>query len=120
MTSNVALMTNTVFAQIVQREIPADIFFEDEHCIVIHDIQPQAPVHLLVISKKPIESLMKAEAEDLFLLGHMNLVAAKVASMAGCSEGFRLVANSGSASGQTVFHLHFHVLGQKHLPEQNL
>ncbi len=113
-------MTESVFAQIIRREIPADIFFEDEHCIVIHDLHPQAPIHLLVIPKKPIKSLLDASSEDALLLGHLNLVASKVAVMAGCEKGFRLIANNGAIAGQTVFHLHYHVLGQKSLSEQNL
>ena len=112
-------MNSSVFSRIINREIPADIIFEDEQCIVIRDIHPQAPVHLLVIPKKPIESLMQASIDDAALLGHLNIIAAQVAREAGC-QGFRLIANNGADAGQTVFHLHFHVLGKKTLTEQGL
>lgn len=110
----------SIFTKIIQRELPADILFEDEHCIVINDIKPQAPVHLLVIPKKPIKSLLEVSAADAQLLGHLNVVAAQVAKQAGCIEGFRLIANNGEQSGQTVFHLHYHVLGHKRLTEHGL
>jgi histidine triad (HIT) family protein len=110
----------SVFSKIIQGEIPADILFEDEFCIVIRDANPQAPLHLLVIPRKPIVSLLEATEDDLLLLGHLNLVAAKMAKHAGCENGFRLIANNGAQSGQTVFHLHYHVLGQSSLPEHDL
>ncbi len=113
-------VARSIFTKIIEREIPADILFEDNACIVLRDIQPQAPVHLLVIPKKPLVSLLEATAEDAALLGHLNIVAAKMAQQEGCVDGFRLIANNGEPSGQTVFHLHYHVLGRKRLPEQGL
>jgi histidine triad (HIT) family protein len=110
----------SVFSKIMQGDIPADYVFEDEHCIVIRDANPQAPLHLLVIPRKPIVSLLEACEEDLPLLGHLNLVAANMAKQAGCETGFRLIANNGAQSGQTVFHLHYHVLGQSSLTEHDL
>lgn len=109
----------SIFSRIINREISSDILYEDEQCIVIRDLHPQAPVHLLVIPKKPIESLMQAVEEDAMLLGHLNLIAAKMATKEGL-QGFRLIANNGKAAGQTVFHLHFHVLGGKHYQEAGL
>ena len=113
-------MADSVFTKIINGEIPGDILFEDEQCIVINDIHPQAPVHMLVIPKKPLVSLADAAAEDQSLLGHLMLVAAQMAKQRGIGEGFRLVANNGRGAGQTVFHLHFHVLGRKTMTEQGL
>lgn len=104
-------MSETIFSKIIAREIPADIVYEDEQCLAFNDIAPQAPVHILVIPKKAIVDLGAAQGEDAALLGHLMLVAAKVAKEAGCDGGFRVVANTGSDGGQTVFHLHLHVMG---------
>ena len=101
----------SIFSKIIAGDVPAKLLFQDEHCIVINDLHPQASVHMLVIPKKPLVSLNEAEIEDKELLGHLLLVAAKMAKNAGLENGFRLVANNGKAAGQTVFHLHFHVLG---------
>lgn len=110
----------SIFTRIMQGEIPADIVFEDDHCIVINDIHPQAPVHMLVIPRKPLVSLVDAEETDQALLGHLLLVAANIAKQCGIDNGFRLVANNGKGAGQTVFHLHFHVLGGKYRAESTL
>jgi histidine triad (HIT) family protein len=110
----------SVFTRIMQGEIPADIVFEDDHCIVINDIHPQAPVHMLVIPRKPLVSLADAEQTDRELLGHLLLVASNMAQQRGIANGFRLVANNGKGAGQTVFHLHFHVLGGKYRAESTL
>lgn len=110
-------MSSSVFSQIIAGKIPADMLWQDDLCIVIRDIQPQAPVHLLVIPKKPLRSLADAQKEDQALLGHLMLVAADMAKQQGIGDGFRLVANNGKAAGQTVFHLHFHVLGGKRYRE---
>lgn len=109
----------TVFAKIISGEIPAEKLYEDDLCIVINDMYPQAKVHMLVIPKKPIVNLLDADASDQALLGHLNLVAAKMAKERGL-EGFRLVVNNGEAVGQTVFHLHLHVLGGQTFKEANL
>lgn len=112
-------MSRSVFTQIIDREIAAEIVFEDQQCIVINDRNPQAPFHVLVIPKKPLRSLLDATAEDKQLLGHLNWVAAHVAQRAG-HQHFRLIANNGADAGQTVFHLHFHVLANTQLNEQGL
>lgn len=103
-------MTVTLFSRIIEREIPADIIYEDELALAFRDINPQAPVHFLVIPKKPIPKLSDAQAEDQALLGHLLLVANRVAGEQGLTD-FRLNVNNGAGASQTVFHLHVHVLG---------
>lgn len=100
----------TLFQRIMAREIPADIVYEDEHVVAFRDIGPQAPVHLLVVPRKPIARLDLAHDTDAELLGRCLLVAAKVAKQEGLTS-FRTVINTGSDAGQSVFHLHLHVLG---------
>ena len=107
-------MAETVFGRIVSGEIPAKRVYEDERAIAFHDVSPQAPVHLLVIPRKPLEKLSASGAEDEALLGHLLLVARHVAKEAGLSD-FRVVVNDGASAGQTVFHLHLHVLGGRAL-----
>ena len=104
-------MSDTIFGKIIRREIPADIVYEDDLALAFKDITPQAPIHILVIPKKPISQISEAQAEDQELLGHLLLTAQKVASEAGLGNGYRLVINNGSDGGQTVFHLHIHILG---------
>ena len=104
-------MSDTIFGKIIRREIPADIVYEDDLALAFKDITPQAPVHILVIPKKPIPQISEAQVEDQGLLGHLLLTAQKVASEAGLTNGYRLVINNGSDGGQTVFHLHIHILG---------
>ena len=99
----------TLFTKIIERKIPAKIVYEDELCLAFADIQPRAPVHVLLIPKKVIPSLAEAKEEDKALLGHLMVKAPEVARLCGAEE-FRLVANSGKSTGQTVFHLHFHIL----------
>lgn len=113
-------MTETLFAKIINRELPADIVYEDEHCIAIKDIAPKAPVHLLVIPRKPIPRLVDASEEDKALLGHVMLAAGEIARQAGVDEAFRLIINNGAGAGQTVFHLHLHILGGKNFSESSL
>lgn len=113
-------MSKTVFAKIIDGELPAEKLYEDEHCIAINDISPQAPVHVLLIPKKPIVKLSEAEAEDQALLGHLMLTAGKIADSLGLQDGFRLVVNNGEGGGQTVFHLHLHILGGYVMPEAGL
>jgi len=110
----------TVFSRIINRELPADIVYEDDLCIAIKDISPRAPVHLLVISKKPIPRLVDAVAEDQAVLGHMLLKVGEIARQAGVDEAFRLVVNNGEEAGQTVFHLHMHILGNRRFAESDL
>lgn len=113
-------MSESLFTRIMNGDIAADIIYQDDLCIVINDIHPQAPVHLLVIPKKPLASLADAEETDQLLLGHLLLVAKKMADQKGIGEGFRLIANNGKAVGQSVFHLHFHVLGGRTYQESSL
>ncbi|MEO0971468.1 MAG: histidine triad nucleotide-binding protein [Pseudomonadota bacterium] len=108
-------MSETIFSKIIRREIPADIVYEDDDALAFRDINPQAPLHVLVIPKTPIDMLSSAEAEHGALLGHLLLVAGKVARQEGYADAFRLVVNNGAEAGQTVFHLHLHVLGGRPL-----
>ncbi len=104
------MSTDTVFGKILRGEIPCEEIYSDDKCLAFKDIQPQAPVHVLIIPRKPIESLMKADESDMSLLGHLLLVAKKVALQQGL-DSWRTVINTGATAGQTVFHLHLHVIG---------
>jgi histidine triad (HIT) family protein len=108
----------TLFGKIIRREIPSDIVYEDEHCLAIRDINPQAPTHVLVIPKKEIPKLADAQPEDQALLGHLLLAAGKVARQLGVDNAFRVVIANGADAGQTVFHLHLHVLGGRKFRER--
>lgn len=103
-------MADNIFGKIARGEVDAKLVYEDDRAVAFHDINPQAPTHLLVIPRKPIDRLASAEEGDAELLGHLLLVARRVAADAGLSD-FRLVVNNGPGVGQTVFHLHVHVLG---------
>jgi histidine triad (HIT) family protein len=105
----------TLFEKIIARVIPARIEHEDEHCIVIHDIDPQAPVHVLVIPKKPIPRVGEAGVEDQSVLGHLLLTAAEVAGKLDLDAGYRIVINNGKQGGEAVPHLHVHVLGGRQM-----
>lgn len=107
--------SKTLFQKIIDRELPATFVYEDEHCVVIKDINPGAPLHLLVIPRKPIPRLCDAGVEDRILLGHLLLVASKIAQDAGYGEAFRVAINNGAGAGQSVFHLHLHVLAGRPL-----
>ena len=100
----------TIFGKVISREIPADIVYEDERCLAFRDINPQAPTHVLLIPKKELARLADATSDDEALLGHMMVVAGKIARDLGCEDAFRLVVNNGAAAGQSVFHLHLHIL----------
>ena len=104
---------STLFEKIIAREIPANIEYEDEQCIVIHDIDPQAPIHFLVIPKQLIPRVAEATAQNQAVLGHLLLIAASVAKQLKLEDGFRIVINNGSDGGETVPHLHVHVLGAR-------
>ncbi len=104
-------MSDTLFSKIIDGEIPADIVYEDELCLAFRDINPQAPIHVLVIPRQPITRLTDAGEDDQALLGHLLLKAAEIAEQQGCGDAFRLVINNGAAAGQSVFHLHVHILG---------
>ncbi|MBL9209005.1 MAG: histidine triad nucleotide-binding protein [Opitutaceae bacterium] len=108
-------MAKTIFQRIIDREIPARIEHEDDHCIVLHDIQPQAPVHLLIVPKKPITRVATATADDQALLGHLLLTAGVVAKKLQLAEGFRLVVNNGPHACESVPHLHVHLLAKRQM-----
>lgn len=105
----------TIFKKIIDREIPADIVYEDELCLAFRDVNPQAPVHLLVIPKKEISAVDALTSEDEMLVGHIFLVIQQLAKEFQLEEGFRVVTNNGMLAGQTVPHLHFHLLGGRPL-----
>ncbi|HAE10327.1 MAG: histidine triad nucleotide-binding protein [Opitutae bacterium] len=105
----------TLFEKIINREIPADVLHEDETCIAIRDIAPQAPVHALVIPKKVIPRIAEARREDQEVIGHLLLVAGQLARSEKLDDGFRIVINNGSDGGETVPHLHVHLLGGRQL-----
>ncbi|GAA6616114.1 histidine triad nucleotide-binding protein [Scytonema sp. NUACC26] len=107
--------TETIFSKIIRREIPANIVYEDELALAFKDVNPQAPVHILVIPKKPIPKLSDTGSEDAVLLGHLLLTATRVAEEAGLTNGYRIVINTGDDGGQTVYHLHLHILGGRQL-----
>ncbi len=108
-------MTNdTIFGRILSGEIPCQEVYSDELCLAFKDVAPQAPVHLLVIPRKPIKSLNDAMADDVGLLGHLLLVAKDVANQSGL-KNWRTIINTGEEAGQTVFHLHVHVIGGRPL-----
>ncbi|MGH1439778.1 MAG: histidine triad nucleotide-binding protein [Cellvibrionaceae bacterium] len=100
----------TIFSRIINGDIPSDILYEDEHCICIRDIAPQAPTHVLVIPRKPIPRLVDATPEDKALLGHLMLSVGDIARQLGVDGAFRVIVNNGANAGQTVFHLHLHIL----------
>ncbi len=104
-------MSKTLFQKIIDREIPADIVYEDDDCLAFRDVAPQAPTHVLVIPKKPIASLDELADNDATLLGHLWLVIRNLANELQLADGYRVVVNCGSDGGQTVDHLHFHLLG---------
>ena len=106
-------MSETIFSKIIRKEIPADIVYEDDLALAFRDVQPQAPVHILIIPKKPIESIDRATDSDAALLGHLLLTVKRVAAQEGLVKGYRVVINTGEDGGQTVFHLHLHLLGQR-------
>ena len=105
----------TLFSKIIDGEIPADFVHQDDHCVVLRDVNPQAPVHLLVIPRKPIPRVAEASQEDVDLLGHLLLVARESAKKEELTEGFRIVVNNGADGGESVPHLHVHVLGGRPL-----
>ena len=101
----------TLFEKIIDREIPAKIIYEDDLCIAIEDINPQAPIHILLIPKKPIEKFSDFKQDDKDLLAHLFLKVNEVASICNISDSFRININNGEEAGQEVFHLHIHILG---------
>ena len=103
-------MSDTIFQKIIDKELPADIVYEDDSCLAFKDINPVAPVHILIIPKKKIEKIADSNQEDKELLGHLFLVAGDIAKDLGIEDAFRLVVNNGAEAQQTVFHLHIHLI----------
>ncbi len=108
-------MAKTIFKCIIDREIPADIVYEDDKCLGFRDVTPQAPTHLLVIPKKEIANINAIADEDAALIAHLWLVIRNLARQLGLNDGYRVVVNCGPHGGQTVDHLHFHILGGRHM-----
>lgn len=107
---------STIFKKIIDKEIPVDIVYEDEQCLAFKDIDPIAPVHILIIPKKEIPSMAEVAKSDKELLGHLLLTASQIAKNLGVSEsGYRLVANTNKEGGQEVYHLHIHLLGGRQM-----
>ncbi|MAD46257.1 MAG: histidine triad nucleotide-binding protein [Oceanospirillaceae bacterium] len=106
---------DTIFGKIIRGEAQADIVYEDDQCMAFRDLYPAAPTHILVIPRKPIPRLCDATAEDQALLGHLMLTANKIAEQEGLGDKFRLVVNNGEGAGQSVFHLHLHIIGGRAL-----
>ena len=104
----------TIFTDIINKKIPAKIVYEDEHCLAFNDINPQAPVHVLVIPKKEIKSAQEIKEEDSKIMGHLMVKIPVIAKKLGLST-YRLVVNTGEDAGQTVFHIHIHILGGRKL-----
>jgi histidine triad (HIT) family protein len=104
-------MTETIFQQIIDKEINADIVYEDDKCLAFHDLNPQAPTHVLLIPKKSITKLREVTSEDASLLGHLMLKATEIAKDLNLADDFRIVINNGRKACQSVFHLHLHILG---------
>ena len=104
-------MSECIFCRIANGEIPARIVYQDDDAVAFHDLAPKAPWHLLLIPRRHLESVGAATADDAALLGRMLVAAARIAREQGYGDAFRLVANSGAAAGQSVFHLHFHLMG---------
>ncbi len=105
------MLTDNIFQKIIERKIPAQIVYEDEHCLAFRDVNPQAPTHILIIPRKVIPTHDDVTEADVELLGRLHLVAAKLAKQLGLSDGYRLVLNCRERAGQTVPHLHMHLLG---------
>jgi histidine triad (HIT) family protein len=115
-------MQDCVFCKIVKREIPSNKVYEDKEVLVFKDIHPLAPVHLLIIPKKHIKNLGNTSEKDLKILGKCQIIAGKVAKKVGIGESFRLLTATGAGAGQTVFHLHYHLIGgwKKDVPEMEV
>ena len=114
------MVEKSIFAKIMDHEIPAKIVYEDSDCIAINDIAPKAPVHVLIIPRKPIPRLADATDEDRALLGQLMLKVGDIARQLGVDDAFRLIINNGETAGQTVFHLHLHLLANKRFDEDHL
>ena len=110
-------MAKTIFEKIIDREVPSKVIYEDDKCIAIEDIAPKAPIHILIIPKKPIKKLSEAKKDDEVLLGHLMMTVKKVAEQLDVQDAFNVVINNGEKAGQTVFHLHIHLLAGKNFSD---
>ena len=110
-------MSKTIFEKIIERELPSKVIYEDDLCIAIEDIAPKAPTHILIIPKKPIQKLSEATTDDEVLLGHLMIVVNKVARLLNIQDAFNVVINNGKDAGQTVFHLHIHLLAGRNFQD---
>ena len=108
-------MADSLFTKILKKEIPGEIVYEDVICFSSKDINPQAPIHLLIIPKKQIEKVSDAHQEDLMILGHLMYVSKTIADKFDLNNNYRLVVNNGAEAGQSVFHIHIHLLGGRNL-----
>lgn len=108
-------MADTIFRKIIAKQIPADVIYEDEHCLAFRDVRPQAPVHVLLIPKREIESANQITASDAELMGHLWTIVPKLAKQLDLTNGYRVVVNCGPDGGQSVDHIHFHILGGRAL-----
>jgi histidine triad (HIT) family protein len=108
-------MAKTIFKRIIDREIPADIVYEDDCCLAFRDVSPEAPTHVLVIPKREISNLERMADEDAPIVAHLWIVVRNLARKLGLSNGYRVVVNCGPDGGQTVDHLHFHILGGRQM-----
>ncbi|MFK7816885.1 MAG: histidine triad nucleotide-binding protein [Gammaproteobacteria bacterium] len=108
-------MNDTIFDKIIRKEVPAEIVYEDDLCLAFNDVSPQAPIHILIIPKRSIAKVSDADTADQNILGHLLLKAGEIAEILGVKEAFRLVINNGEDAGQTVFHLHIHLLAGRSL-----
>ena len=109
------MLADNIFLKIIDKKIPATVIYEDDQCLAFHDINPQAPTHVLIIPRKVIRTLDDATDEDKALLGHLQLVAVKLAKQLGLGKGYRIVVNCNEHGGQTVPHLHVHLLGGREM-----
>ncbi|XP_053313964.1 adenosine 5'-monophosphoramidase HINT2 [Spea bombifrons] len=107
--------TPTIFSRIIEKSLPADIIYEDDKCLAFRDVAPQAPVHFLVIPKTPIPRISQVTAGDTELLGHLMLIASRMAQQEGLTDGYRIVINDGRQGAQSVYHLHLHVIGGRQM-----
>lgn len=110
----------TLFSKIIDGEIPAEFIYQDDICVCIKDISPQAPTHVLIIPRKPLAKVADATEDDKAILGHLMLKAGEIAKILNVQDAFRLVVNNGAGAGQTVFHLHIHLLANKAFSEGSL
>jgi histidine triad (HIT) family protein len=108
----------TIFSKIIAREVPSDIVYEDDLCLAFKDIHPQAPIHILLVPKKEIARLADASSVDQALLGHLMLTVGKIARQLGVEDAFRVMISNGADAGQTVFHLHLHILAGRRFRER--